>query len=248
MADSHSIRIVGLRSLPEIRCGDDLAALLRRAAQAEHQPLGRDVVLVIAQKIVSKAEGAVVDLRTVDPSAAAQEWAGQWGKDPRLIELILRQSRRIVKMDRGVLIAETQHGLVAANAGVDQSNVPGDDCATVLPADPDGSARRLREQLGCGAVIISDTFGRPWREGLVNVAIGVAGLAALEDHRGAPDRCGHILRGTVVAVADELAAAAGVVMRKAEGVPAALIFGFRWKSAPGSARDLMRSPERDLFR
>jgi coenzyme F420-0:L-glutamate ligase/coenzyme F420-1:gamma-L-glutamate ligase len=239
------IEIVGLSGIPEVRQGDDLAALVRYAAGGS---LDGGTIIAVAQKAVSKCEGAVVDLRTIEPSAAACNWAAQWHKDARLIELILRQSRRIVKMDRGVLIAETRHGLVCANAGVDRSNVPGEDCATILPADPDASARRLREALGCGAVIITDTFGRPWREGLVDVAIGVSGLEALEDHRGLRDRNGRVLEATVIATADELAAAAGLVMRKAEGVPAVLIKGFRWKAAEGSARALIRPPERDLFR
>ncbi len=249
MADiGMPLQITGLRTLPEIQPGDDLAGLIRQAAEREDQPLGGSTIVVIAQKIVSKAEGSVVDLRTIEPSPAAKDWAGQWGKDPRLVELILRQSRRIVKMDRGILIAETAHGLVAANAGVDQSNVPGEDRATVLPADPDASARRLREALGCGALLISDTFGRPWREGLVNVAIGVAGMDPLEDYRGRADRAGRPLQSTILALADELAAASGLVMRKTAGVPVVLISGLEWQPGEGTGRDLIRPPERDLFR
>ena len=202
----------------------------------------------MAQKIVSKAEGAIVDLRQIRPSALAQSWAAQWSRDARLIELILSQSKRILKMDRGVLITENRLGHVCANAGVDQSNVESDDFATVLPADPDASAARLRDELGCGAVIVTDTFGRPWREGLVDVAIGVAGLAPLEDYRSCVDRRGRKLTATVVAVADQLAAAAGILMRKSAGFPVALLRGFEWKAAQGSARALLRSPEQDLFR
>lgn len=242
------IRITGLKGLPEVRPGDNLAELIRNAAAAEQQTAGAGTVVVIAQKIVSKAEGAIVDLGTVEPAAFARRWAGEWGKDARVVELILRQSRRIVRMDRGLIIAETHHGFVTANAGVDQSNVPGEDRATVLPADPDASARAIREQLGCGAVIISDTFGRPWREGLVNVVIGVSGLDAIEDLRGKPDRDGRLLHATVIAQADELAAAAGLVMRKSAGVPVALVEGFEWTPAEGSSRALVRPPERDLFR
>lgn len=238
------VRIVGLKKLPEIHPGDDLAALIR----AKTGRLEDDTIVVVAQKIVSKAEGAIVDLREIAPSGLARTWAAQFGKDPRLIELVLRESRRIVKMDRDLLIAETRHGFVAANAGIDQSNVEGEHFATLLPADPDASARRIREGLGCGAVIISDTFGRPWREGLVNVAIGVSGLEALADLRGERDRAGRELHATVLAVADELAAAAGLVMPKAGGVPVALITGFDWKRGSGSARALIRPPERDLFR
>lgn len=151
-------------------------------------------------------------------------------------------------MDRGVLITESHLGYVCANAGVDQSNVEGDDFATVLPKDPDASAGRLRKELGCGAVIVTDTFGRPWREGLVDVAIGVAGLVPLEDYRGTLDRLGRKLTGTIVAVADQLAAAAGILMRKPRGCPAVLLRGFDWKAGQGSARSLIRSPEQDLFR
>ena len=176
--------------------GDDIAALIRAATACRSSD---ETIVVIAQKIVSKAEGAIVDLRSIEPSDLARNWASQFGKDARLIELVLRESRRIVRMDRDVLIAETRHGFVAANAGIDQSNVPGEHFATTLPVDPDASARRIREGLGCGAVIVSDTFGRPWREGLVNVAIGVSGLDPLADLRGEHDRsgrdCTHHSRG-----------------------------------------------------
>src|SRR5260370_16550031 len=185
------LEIVALSSLPEVRRGDDLAALVRDAAKKEQQPIDRSVILAVAQKIVSKAEGAIANLREIQPSALARSWASEWGKDPRLIELILSQSRRILKMDRGVLITETRLGHVCANAGVDQSNVEGDDFATVLPNDPDASAARLQKELGCGALIVTDTFGRPWREGLVDVAIGVAGLAPLQDYRGCVHRPGR---------------------------------------------------------
>ena len=243
-----SIQITGLTTIPEVHPGDSLAELIRDAAAREGQPLGESTIVVAAQKIVSKAEGAIVDLRSIQPTPLAQQWAGQWKRDARVIELVLQQSRRILKMDRGVLIAETSHGLVAANAGVDQSNTHGDDFATLLPADPDASARALRAALGCGAVIVSDTFGRPWREGLVNVAIGVSGMEALEDLRGAHDRRGHVLQGTIIARADELAAAAGLVMAKEAGIPVALIEGFEWTRSEGSARPLIRAAELDLFR
>jgi coenzyme F420-0:L-glutamate ligase/coenzyme F420-1:gamma-L-glutamate ligase len=242
------IEIVALSNLPEVRRGDDLAALIRDRANKEQQPIDRSVALAVAQKIVSKAEGSVADLREIQPSPLARSWASEWGKDPRLVELILSQSRRILKMDRGVLITETRLGHVCANAGVDQSNVEGDDFATVLPKDPDASAERLRKELGCGAVIVTDTFGRPWREGLVDVAIGVAGLDPLEDYRGSADRRGRKLTGTIVAVADQLAAAAGILMRKPVGCPVVLLRGFAWKAAQGSARALIRIPEQDLFR
>ena len=243
-----SIRITGLETLPEIRPGDNVADLLRAAADRELQAITQATIVVVAQKIVSKAEGAIVDLRTMEPSPFAACWADQWGKDARLIELVLRQSRRIVRMDRGVLITETHHGFVAANAGVDRSNTAGEYDATLLPADPDASASALRTSLDCGAVIISDTFGRPWREGLVNVAIGVSGIEPLEDLRGTRDRGGQVLTATLLARADELAAAAGLVMGKSAGVPVALVDGLEWEQQEGSARRLIRRPEFDLFR
>jgi coenzyme F420-0:L-glutamate ligase/coenzyme F420-1:gamma-L-glutamate ligase len=247
-ANAMDIRIVGLDRFPEVRPGDDLAPLILAAAAHAQEAIAQETIVIVAQKIVSKAEGAIVDLREIQPSEFTIQWARQWGKDARLIELILRQSRRIVRMDRGVLIAETHHGFVAANAGVDQSNVPGECFATVLPSDPDASARGLRTRLNCGALLITDSFGRPWREGLVNVAIGVSGMDALEDCRGSLDRDGHVLQGTIVARADELAAAAGLVMKKAGGVPVAVIHGFQWPSAEGSSTPLIRRPEFDLFR
>ncbi len=242
------LRIVGLSGIPEVRPGDSLAAFIRAAAVRAAQPLGARTVVIVAQKIVSKAEGAIVDLRTIVPTPFAEKWAAQWQKDARLVELALRQSRRIVRMDRGVLIAETHHGFVAANAGVDQSNVPGEHFATVLPADSDASARALQQELACGAVIVSDTFGRPWREGLVNVAIGVSGMNALDDLRGAKDRNGRLLSATLIARADELAAAAGLAMAKSAGVPVALIQGLDWMPAEGSSAELIRAADRDLFR
>jgi coenzyme F420-0:L-glutamate ligase / coenzyme F420-1:gamma-L-glutamate ligase len=234
------VEIVTVAGIAEVRPGDDLAAFIKDVN-------GSDIV-AIAQKVVSKSEGAIADLREIQPSALARSWAEKWKKDPRLIELILSQSRRIVKMDRGLIISETQHGFVCANAGVDQSNVPGEHFATILPIDPDASARRLRASLHCGAVIVTDTFGRPWREGLVDVAIGVAGLDPLEDLRGQTDRHGRKLSSTIVAVADQLAAAAGLVMRKAEGCPVALIRGFDFQPSVGTARSLLRKPDQDLFR
>ena len=242
-ADRMRLEIAALTSLPEVRPGDDLALLIRMAADIDASTL-----IAVAQKVVSKAENAIVDLREIRPSALAQSWAAEWNKDARLIELVLAQSRRIVKMDRGVIISETRHGFICANAGVDQSNVEGDDFATVLPNDPDASAQRLRSGIGSGAVIITDTFGRPWREGLVDVAIGVAGLEALDDHRGGTDRHGRKLASTIIAVADQLAAAAGLLMRKSAGTPVVLIRGFDWQPGQGSAQSLLRKPEQDLFR
>ncbi len=243
-----NIAITGIRTIPEVHQGDPLGAMIRRAAIEEGRPLSETTIAVVAQKVVSKAEGAVVDLRTVQPGRLACQWATQWGKDPRLIELILSQSKRIVRMDRGIIIAETGHGFIAANAGVDRSNVLEEHQAILLPADPNASAAALRLQIGCGAVIISDTFGRPWREGLVNVAIGFAGLDPLEDLRGSRDRAGFILQGTIIARADELAAAAGLAMPKPGGVPVALIEGVDFEPKAFSNQKLMRPAESDLFR
>jgi coenzyme F420-0:L-glutamate ligase/coenzyme F420-1:gamma-L-glutamate ligase len=242
------LQIASLTTLPEIRPGDALAPLIRDAASREGQVIGPGTILVLAQKIVSKSEGAMVDLRTIRPSEFALGWANQWHKDARAVELVLHQSRRIVRMDRGLIVSETHHGFVAANAGVDQSNVPGEEFAVVLPADPDASARRLRLELNCGAIIISDSFGRPWREGLVGVAIGVSGIEAVEDLRGSHDHDGRPLSATILARADELAAAAGLLMPKAGGVPVVLIDGFEWERKEGSARSLVRPRELDLFR
>lgn len=246
------IRILPLSSIPEVTPGDDLGALIVAAlTSAKLQPEAGDI-FVVTQKIVSKAEGQLVRLETVEPSAQAREWAETHGKEARVIEVILRQAKRIVRMERGVVIVETKHGFVCANAGVDASNVP-DGVVTLLPEDPDESARRLREKLEKTfgvqlAVIISDTFGRPWREGVANVALGVAGLAPLLDYRGQPDTHGHTLQMTVVAVADELAAAAELVMGKTNRVPVAIIRGFKYSLAAGSGRDLLRRAEEDLFR
>jgi coenzyme F420-0:L-glutamate ligase/coenzyme F420-1:gamma-L-glutamate ligase len=243
-----NLRIAGLKTLPEVHPGDALSALISEAVSREGHAIDENTILVVAQKVVSKSEGALVDLRAIQPSDFAARWAQHWNKDPRVIELILRQSRRVVRMDRGVIIAETHHGWVAANAGVDQSNIPGHDYAAILPENPDRSARRLRSDLNCGAVIISDTFGRPWREGLVNVAIGLSGIEAVEDLRGFEDRGGRPLNATILARADELAAAAGLVMPKAGGVPVALIEGYEWQRAESSSLALIRAPDMDMFR
>ncbi len=246
------LEVVGLRGLPEVRPGDDLARLLVEAATAQGTPLQTGDVLVVAQKVVSKAEGRLVRLENVTPSAFATAVGRNMKKDPRLVEVILRESRRVVRMDRGILITETHHGQICANAGVDQSNVqPG--WVSLLPEDPDASARLLVERVrAAGAVdipvIIADTFGRPWREGLQNVAIGVAGLRPLRSYLGVPDPHGYTLQATVLAVADELASAAELVMGKLDRVPAALIRGYPYLPGPGSARELLRDPTLDLFR
>jgi coenzyme F420-0:L-glutamate ligase/coenzyme F420-1:gamma-L-glutamate ligase len=246
------LHLFALPGLPEIGRDADLGALIAGAATQAGRGVERGDVFVVAQKIVSKAEGAIVRLDEIEPSAMAGQWARANGKDPRVVEVILRESSRIVRMDHGVLIAETRHGFVCANAGVDGSNVaPG--FVTVLPIDPDASAERLRATLsasfGCPvAVIISDTFGRAWREGVVNVALGVAGLQPLVDYRGSADSYGRPLTSTIVALADEIAAAAEVVTRKSAGTPVAIVRGAAEWAGEGTGRMLVRDAARDLFR
>jgi coenzyme F420-0:L-glutamate ligase/coenzyme F420-1:gamma-L-glutamate ligase len=246
------LQIIGLAGIKEVVPGDPLAMLIVQAATGCGISPADGDILVVAQKIVSKAEGRLVELRQVEPSPQAQEWAEAWNRDPRLIECVLRESRRVVRMERGVIIVETRHGFICANAGVDTSNVP-PGWASLLPVDPDASARRIanniHEQSGFRVgVIISDTFGRPWREGLVNVAIGVAGVAPLLDYRGHVDACGKELHATVIAIADELASAAELLMGKALHTPVVLIRGLKLPQREGSARQLVRSSEQDLFR
>jgi coenzyme F420-0:L-glutamate ligase / coenzyme F420-1:gamma-L-glutamate ligase len=252
-ASPPELTLTPIRGVPEVRPGDDLADVLWLAAARQGLTLAAGDVLVVAHKVVSKAEGRLVDLGTVVPSPFACQAAGELKKDPRLVEVILREARRIVRLDRGVLVVETHHGLVCANAGVDQSNVPGDGMVALLPRDPDASARALRKALedraGCRlGVIVADTFGRPWREGLVNVAVGVSGVPALRDHRGQQEPYGFMLVGTQMAVADEVASAAELAMGKVEGVPAVLVRGLRLPEGDGCAADLLRPPERDIFR
>ena len=242
------IEVFGIEGLHEVRPGDDLAALVRGATR-----LRQGDVLVVTHKVVSKAEGRLVDLSTVRPSALAKGYATRHGKDPRQIEVVLRESRRIVRMDRGIVISETHHGFVCANAGVDASNVPGEETVCLLPVDPDASASRLREALADDpgvevAVVISDSFGRAWRHGITDVAIGVAGMDPISDYRGQRDPYGYPMEASVLAVADELAAAAELVMGKTEGIPLAVVRGYRYKPAPGTGKDLLMPPERDMFR
>ncbi len=248
----HEIRIIPIRGIPEAEPGASVAELILRGLEQSDLVGEPGDILVVTQKLVSKAEGRIVRLLDIDPSPLAQEYAARWERDPRQVELVLRESVRIVRMDRGLIIAETRHGFVCANAGVDLSNVP-PGYAALLPCDPDRSAaiirRELRELRGWEpAVIVSDTFGRAWRNGIVNVAIGVAGLRPLRDYRGQHDTYGNELRVTVIAVADELAAAAELVMGKTEGCPAAIIRGFAYEPGEGTARELVMPPERDLFR
>jgi coenzyme F420-0:L-glutamate ligase/coenzyme F420-1:gamma-L-glutamate ligase len=247
------LTLIGLTGIPEIQAGDDLAALIVEAATRLDLAFQSGDILVVTQKIVSKIEGRVVCLRDVTPSPASLSWAAYLDKDPRLIELILGETRRIVRMDHGLLIAETGHGFICANAGVDRSNLPGEESASLLPLDPDGSADAIRHRIRalCGAevaIVISDTFGRPWRDGLTNVAIGVSGLMPLLDYRETTDDFGRPLKATRTAIADELAGAAELVMGKTERIPAVLIRGYRYVRAEGRASMLLRPSERDLFR
>jgi coenzyme F420-0:L-glutamate ligase/coenzyme F420-1:gamma-L-glutamate ligase len=244
--------VIGVEGLPEFRPGDDVGALVVDAAQRQGTALAPRDLLVVSQKIVSKAEGRLVRLSEVTPSPRARAVADEIGRDPRLVEVILRESRRVVRQAKGVLIVETHHGFVCANAGVDQSNVDAD-TACLLPEDGDRSARGLRERLLAltghdVGVIIADTFGRPWREGLVNVAVGVAGLDPIRSYLGELDPAGYVLQATILALADELAAAAEPVMGKLDRIPVAIIRGLAWERGEGGSRALLRDPTRDLFR
>ncbi len=246
------IELIPVAGLPEVREGDDLARLIFSNARTAGITLRDRDIVVIAQKIVSKAEGRLTRLSAIEPSARASQLAAKEGRDPRLVEIILRESRRIVR-EHPVLIVETHHGFVCANAGVDHSNVSGEDVVTLLPTDPDGSARLIAATLRKlskkrVAVVISDTFGRPWRLGLTNVAVGAAGVPVLLDLRGTRDRHGKPLQATILAVADELAAAAGLVMGKREGIPAVIIRGYKYRPVQEPATRIIRPAHEDLFR
>ncbi len=247
------LRIVPVAGIGEVQAGDTVALLLLTALDRQGLHLETGDIVVVTQKIVSKAEGRLVNLADVEPSPFAHTLAAQGRKDAAYYELVLRESRRIVKMDRGVLITETHHGLICANAGIDESNIQGERRVALLPVDPDHSAAVIRATLqqiaGVSvAVLISDSFGRPWREGQVNIAIGVAGLDPLVDYTGTHDPYGYPLQASILAVGDELTAAAELVMGKTDGVPAAIIRGYRYTPAAGSARRLQRDPRSDLFR
>jgi coenzyme F420-0:L-glutamate ligase / coenzyme F420-1:gamma-L-glutamate ligase len=252
----RSIRLVALDGIPEIIEGDDLGLMIGNAIQrsAGVLPLTTDDVLVVTQKIVSKAEGAVVDLTAVEPRPEVVEFAERWDRDPRQLEVVLREARRVVRMANGVLITETAHGFICANGGIDASNVGPDSgsLVTLLPVDPDASAAAIRGAIrgrfGVDVpVIVSDSFGRPWRWGIVDVAIGVSGLLPLEDLRGSPDADGRIMRSTVRAVADELASAAELVLGKAAGRPVALVRGAAFERGEASIHEALIPHENDLF-
>jgi coenzyme F420-0:L-glutamate ligase/coenzyme F420-1:gamma-L-glutamate ligase len=249
------IELLALDGIPEVKPGDDVAAFIAEALRAGDIGLAAGDVLVVTQKVVSKAEGRVVELASVEPSERARAWGERWDKDPRQVELVLRESAEIVRMaDGGLIISRTRQGFVCANAGVDLSNVGGGEVATLLPEDSDASARALRERLGeligvRPAVVISDSFGRPWRNGIVNVAIGAAGIETLADLRGTPDAQGRVMRSTVVAVADELASAADLAGGKTAQRPVVLVRGYdpRPDQDGAGASVLVMDLAQDLF-
>jgi coenzyme F420-0:L-glutamate ligase/coenzyme F420-1:gamma-L-glutamate ligase len=248
------LTLTALEGLPMVRDGDNLAELFVRSLAAMHIKLEHGDILAVCQKIVSKAEGRIIDLTQIEPSEMACRFAARWDKDPRAVELVLRQTSRIVRMDNAVLIVETGPGWVCANAGVDESNSLAEDRAILLPEDADASAFRLRAELkrltGVQvAVLITDTFGRPWRDGLTEVCLGVAGIDPMLDLRGTTDLGGRELHHTVIAIADQIAAAAGLLMPKAGATPAVLVRGYQYQPTEGvSAKALIRPASSDLFR
>jgi coenzyme F420-0:L-glutamate ligase/coenzyme F420-1:gamma-L-glutamate ligase len=248
------VQIIGIEDMPIIKTGDNIAELVCAAAEKQGTPIQNGDILVVTHVIVSRAEGKVVNLDKVGPSEFAKTIAEKYRKDPALVEVVLREAKGIRRMGDGKLITETKYGLVCANSGVDKSNVPGERNVALLPEDPDGSAREIRQEIkrlsGCDvAVIISDTHGRPLREGEINVAIGVAGIKPLRDRRGEKDLFGYVLRVKQTAIADELASAGELVIGQAdEGVPAAIIRGYNYpKSESARATELIRPKEKDLF-
>lgn len=260
VAMDAGVHILPVDGLPEIQPGDDINAGIIDAITASTGGLREGDIVVVTHKVVSKAEGQIVNLETVTPSSFASRWAEQWGKDARQIEVVLSESARIVRMHRGLIIAETRHGFICANAGVDASNA-GSDSVVLLPQDPDGTAERIRAGLTRHffpdaapdstpvAVVITDSFGRAWRNGIVNVAIGVSGMSPFVDYRGQHDPVGYELRATVLAVADEIASAAELVMHKIHRRPVAVIRGYerQGEQEPGTGQDLVMPAERNLF-
>ncbi len=248
-----SVSFTAVEGIPLIKQGDNLAQLIVKALDAGAMRLERGDIVVICQKVVSKAEGRVYDLKQIEPSVLAKNIAQRWDKDPRAVELVLSQTNRIVRMDRGVIIVETGPGWICANAGMDESNSIEEDLAILLPVDPDQSAARIRTDLkrltGVElAVLITDTFGRPWRDGLTEVCLGISGMNPLLDLRGRSDLGGRELHHTVVAVADEIACGAGLLMEKASSIPAIVVRGYNYEPFEGNAKVLIRPAEADLFR
>lgn len=247
------LRIIAISLAEEINPGDSLADKLLQSLKQRSRAFESGDILIVKHKIVSKAEGRTVDLETIKPSRFSIAWAKQYKLDARVIELALRESRDIIRRKNGVLITETRHGFICANSGVDVSNVDGGRHALLLPADPDRSARKLHREIKKRTalaipVLITDTFGRPWREGLVDFCIGIAGMKALRDDRGRRDSHGYTLHASLEAVADALAGAAGLVCGKLNRTPACIIRGFPYEPAPGRTRDLLRPKANDLFR
>lgn len=249
----RSITLTAIEGIPMINAGDDLAALIGEGLKHTGLAPAAGDIVVVCQKIVSKSEGRTVHLSDIEPSEFAKSVAARWEKDPRAVELVLRQTNRIVRNDRGVIIVETGPGWVCANAGVDESNSLENDSAILLPVDPDASARKIRAGIRARygvdlAVLVTDTFGRPWRDGLTEICLGIAGMNAMLDLRGTTDLAGRELHHTVVAIADELACAAGLLMEKAGAIPAVLVRGYPYQPFDGSAKILIRPAEADLFR
>lgn len=246
------LELIGLEGIGEVQGGDSVGALICDACARQNLSLLDNDILVVAQKIVSKAENRTISLDSVQPSPRAIELAEQLDKEPALVEVILRESREIVRMGGRALIVETHHGFICANAGVDQSNV-GLRQIALLPEDPEQSARGIRNEIQRRtgkkpAVVISDSFGRPWRVGTVDVAVGVSGLKPIKDERGMIDRYGYQLRAAVAAVADEIAGAAELVMGKRDGIPVVIVRGYEIDTEDGSVRELLRPEAEDLFR
>lgn len=246
------IEVIGLRTIPELGPGDRLGSLIVRATRRESVGLRRGDILVVAQKAVSKVEGRLIELAKVKPSELARTWGRRLWRDPRMVEVVLQESKRILRMSERALIVETRHGLICANAGVDRSNVESGS-VTCLPMDPDASARRIaahvRRETGLSIpVVVTDTFGRPWRLGMTNVAIGVHGMGVFEDLRGSRDAHGHRLKATVMALADEVASAAGLMMPKRARIPVVIVRGYAYPRGAGSARQILRPESEDLFR
>lgn len=255
---AESLSVIPVRGIPQINPGDDLVKIITRSLSEQGLSIEDGDIIVIAQKIVSKSEGRIVNLNDVEPSPFALTLSREVSKDPRLVEVILSETTKIIKMDqrkpeKGRLIVETRGGVISANAGVDASNVTGGDSVTLLPLDSDESARRLAEgfktKIGLRvAVIITDTVGRPWRDGLVDIAIGCSGIKALKDYRGEKDSKGLVMNATVMAVADEVASAAGLMMEKVDSIPVVIVRGLSYEKGEAGAREIIRPPEDDLFR
>jgi coenzyme F420-0:L-glutamate ligase / coenzyme F420-1:gamma-L-glutamate ligase len=253
VASPANIRLIPVSLADEIKPGDSLAEKLLQSLHEHSIAFEPGDILVIKHKIVSKAEGQIVDLAAIKPSAESIAWAKKYNLDARVIELALRESRAVIRRKNGVLITETAHGFIGANSGVDVSNVDGGHHALLLPADPDRSARKLQREIKKRAslaipVLITDTFGRPWREGLVEFCIGISGMKAVHDDRGRRDPHGYTLHASLEAIADELACAAGLICGKLNRTPACIVRGFQYRPARGRTSDLLRPAANDLFR